>query len=260
MDGYIARNVGDGGAVVSRDLLDCDLLEWTCWLGRRLLRGLIPNECRQRQKREAASEVPARAALDDLRSRVSVADVGSHGAGLGAVARKLGNGGWGAGRGQAGQDMLRKNGFGMGGHLQLFGEAGGDERKLVAAGRVFPAVRQIVFEWRLDGPRASGGEVLFCAAFGGAQLPVAFRHRPTLERMQKAFEAPTMLRPLALADAQRVQVIIADLDSDVAAYFDAAEWESSKHDDISLHEVRTALASIEGSLADAAIASREERF
>jgi hypothetical protein len=50
------------------------------------------------------------------------------------------------------------------------------------------------------------------------------------------------------------------VDSDVAAYFDATEWEASKHDDISLQEVRASLSSIEGSLSDAVIASREERF
>ncbi len=84
--------------------------------------------------------------------------------------------------------------------------------------------------------------------------------------MQKSFEAVYengVLRPLAplpLANAQRVQVTIADVDSDVAAYFDATEWEASKHDDISLQEVRASLSSIEGSLSDAVIASREERF
>ena len=84
--------------------------------------------------------------------------------------------------------------------------------------------------------------------------------------MGKTFEAVyengvlRPLVPLALAKEQRVQVTIADLDSDVAAYFDATEWEASKHDDISLQEVRAALSSIEGSLSDAVIASREERF
>ncbi|MEO8659357.1 MAG: antitoxin family protein [Bryobacteraceae bacterium] len=84
--------------------------------------------------------------------------------------------------------------------------------------------------------------------------------------MQKTFEAVyengvlRPLAPLALANAQRVQVTIADVDSDVAAYFDPGEWEASKHDDISLQEVRAALSSIEGSLSDAVLASREERF
>jgi len=68
------------------------------------------------------------------------------------------------------------------------------------------------------------------------------------------------LTPLALANAQHVQVTIAEAGADVAAYFDVGEWEASKCDDISLHEVRAALSSIEGSLSDAVIASREERF
>jgi len=84
--------------------------------------------------------------------------------------------------------------------------------------------------------------------------------------MHKTFEAVyengvlRPLVPLALANAQHVQVTIAEVDSDVAAYFDAAEWEASKHDDISLQDVQSALSSIEGSLSDAVIASREERF
>jgi predicted DNA-binding antitoxin AbrB/MazE fold protein len=84
--------------------------------------------------------------------------------------------------------------------------------------------------------------------------------------MHKTFEAVyengvlRPLVPLALVNAQHVQVTIADVDTDIAAYFDDAEWEASKHDDISLQEVRAALFSIEGSLSDAVIASREDRF
>lgn len=84
--------------------------------------------------------------------------------------------------------------------------------------------------------------------------------------MQKTFEAiyeNGVLRPLAplsLANAQHVQVTIVDVDTDIASYFDAREWEASKHDDISLQEVRVALSSIQGSLSDAVIASREERL
>ena len=70
--------------------------------------------------------------------------------------------------------------------------------------------------------------------------------------------------PLSLANAQHVQVTIdqvdADVATDIAAYFKPGEWEASKLDDISLQEVRTALSSIQGSLSDAVIASREERF
>jgi predicted DNA-binding antitoxin AbrB/MazE fold protein len=84
--------------------------------------------------------------------------------------------------------------------------------------------------------------------------------------MQKTFEAVYengVLRPLVplpLANAQHVQVTIADVDNDIAAYFDAAEWEASKFDDISLQDVRLALSSIQGSLSDAVVASREERY
>jgi predicted DNA-binding antitoxin AbrB/MazE fold protein len=52
--------------------------------------------------------------------------------------------------------------------------------------------------------------------------------------MQKTFEAVYengVLRPLvpiAIANSQHVQVTIGDLDTDVAAYFDADEWEASK--------------------------------
>ena len=51
-----------------------------------------------------------------------------------------------------------------------------------------------------------------------------------------------------------------EVDSDVADSFDAAEWEASMHDDISLQDVRAALSSIKGSLSEAVIASHEERF
>jgi predicted DNA-binding antitoxin AbrB/MazE fold protein len=87
--------------------------------------------------------------------------------------------------------------------------------------------------------------------------------------MPKTFEAVyengvlKPLVPLDLANRQHVQVTIAplpDLADDIAAYFDPEEWEASKRDDVSLHEVRRALASIRGSLSDAVIASRDERL
>jgi predicted DNA-binding antitoxin AbrB/MazE fold protein len=87
--------------------------------------------------------------------------------------------------------------------------------------------------------------------------------------MEKSFEAVYengVLRPLealTLANRQHVQVTIAmmpNADDDVAAYFDPAEWEASKTDNVSLAEVRRATSSIRGSLADAVIASRDERF
>jgi predicted DNA-binding antitoxin AbrB/MazE fold protein len=69
-----------------------------------------------------------------------------------------------------------------------------------------------------------------------------------------------VLRPLeclALPNMQHVLVTISA--DDVAGYFEPEEWEAAKRDDISLQEVRRALSSIPGSLADAVIASREER-
>jgi hypothetical protein len=60
---------------------------------------------------------------------------------------------------------------------------------------------------------------------------------------------------LALPNLQGDLVTI----DDIADYFEPEEWEAAKHDDISLPEVRRALSSIQESLADAVIASREER-
>jgi predicted DNA-binding antitoxin AbrB/MazE fold protein len=86
--------------------------------------------------------------------------------------------------------------------------------------------------------------------------------------MRKTFEAvyeDGVLRPLealGLANRQLVQVTIVgtpDVAGDIGAYFEPEEWEASKHDQISLDEVRRALSSIRGSLSDAVIASRNER-
>jgi predicted DNA-binding antitoxin AbrB/MazE fold protein len=86
--------------------------------------------------------------------------------------------------------------------------------------------------------------------------------------MGKTFEAVYengVLRPLealTISNRQHVLVTIADVPTtagDVAAYFEPEEWEAAKHDDIGLDDVRQALASIPGSLADAVIASRDER-
>ena len=87
--------------------------------------------------------------------------------------------------------------------------------------------------------------------------------------MQKSVEAvyeDGVLRPLealTLTDQQHVQVMIAEMADpveDIAAYFDPEEWEASKTDRISLAEVHQATSSIRGSLADAVIASRDERL
>ena len=86
--------------------------------------------------------------------------------------------------------------------------------------------------------------------------------------MEKTFEAVDedgVLRPLeklAISNMQHVLVTIFDVPAtaaDVAGYFKLEEWEAAKHDDIGLDEARQALASIPGLLADALIASREER-
>ncbi|HWF09295.1 MAG TPA: hypothetical protein VG297_12580 [Bryobacteraceae bacterium] len=53
--------------------------------------------------------------------------------------------------------------------------------------------------------------------------------------------------------------ISGDTGDDVADCFEPEEWKAAKNDDVSLHEVRRALSSIAGSLADGVIASREER-
>ena len=74
-----------------------------------------------------------------------------------------------------------------------------------------------------------------------------------------------VLRPLEslpLPNGQHAFVTIASTPAtadDVAGYFEPEEWEAAKHDDVSLQEVRRALSSIPGSLADAVITSREER-
>jgi predicted DNA-binding antitoxin AbrB/MazE fold protein len=74
-----------------------------------------------------------------------------------------------------------------------------------------------------------------------------------------------VLRPLeslTLPNRQHLLVTVSGAPAsaeDVAACFEPEEWEAAKHDDISLQEVRRALSSIPGSLADAVIASREER-
>ena len=70
------------------------------------------------------------------------------------------------------------------------------------------------------------------------------------------------LESLALADSQRVLVTISDgtaTADEVPRHFEPEEWEAATQDDVSLEEVRRALSSIPGSLADAVIASREER-
>jgi predicted DNA-binding antitoxin AbrB/MazE fold protein len=86
--------------------------------------------------------------------------------------------------------------------------------------------------------------------------------------MDKTFEAVYengVLRPieaLRLPENLHVMVKIVDLSTngqDLAGYFSPEEWDSAARDQVSLEEVRQALSSIPGSLADAVIASRDER-
>ena len=73
-----------------------------------------------------------------------------------------------------------------------------------------------------------------------------------------------VLRPLeslTLSYLQHVLVTISPFPEtgETAGYFEPEEWQATKHDEISLQEVRRALSSIPGSLAEAVIESREER-
>jgi hypothetical protein len=74
-----------------------------------------------------------------------------------------------------------------------------------------------------------------------------------------------VLRPhetLAISNRQHVLLTISDVaatGADVAGYFEPEDWEAAKHDDIGLDDVRRALASIPGSLAEAVIDAQEER-
>ncbi len=85
--------------------------------------------------------------------------------------------------------------------------------------------------------------------------------------MQKTFEAVYengVLRPLEALDLpnqQHVRVTIASEPAcDASVYFNPDEWEASKQDNVSLAEVRRALSSIQGSLSEAVVSSRRERF
>ena len=71
------------------------------------------------------------------------------------------------------------------------------------------------------------------------------------------------MEPLELLHSQHVQVTIStkpEFGDSIADYFKPEEWEAAKQDDISLEQVRAALASISGSLSATIIESREERF
>ena len=65
------------------------------------------------------------------------------------------------------------------------------------------------------------------------------------------------LEPLTLPDKSSVLVTIEP--DDVSAFFTEAELADAKADTVTLAEVRAALSSIQGSLSDAVIQSRDDR-
>jgi predicted DNA-binding antitoxin AbrB/MazE fold protein len=84
------------------------------------------------------------------------------------------------------------------------------------------------------------------------------------KRLQAVYKDGVLqpLEPVLLEERQQVTLTITDaapLGQDVKGYFTAEEWSRAERDDISLAQVRQALSTISGSLADAVIALREER-
>ena len=70
------------------------------------------------------------------------------------------------------------------------------------------------------------------------------------------------LKSLRLEESKQVTVTIEEpcaTGEDVSSYFSADEWGAARHDDISIDEVRAALAGRKGSRSDAVISLREER-
>jgi hypothetical protein len=65
-----------------------------------------------------------------------------------------------------------------------------------------------------------------------------------------------------LEELQQVTVTISEAiatGGDVSGYFTIEEWEQAARDSVSVEEVRQALSTISGSLAEAVIAGRQER-
>lgn len=84
------------------------------------------------------------------------------------------------------------------------------------------------------------------------------------KRLQAVYKDGVLrpLEPLALEEKQQVTVTISETvpgSQEIAGYFSPEEWAEAAHDDVSLEEVRQALSTISGSLADAVIALRRER-
>ena len=86
--------------------------------------------------------------------------------------------------------------------------------------------------------------------------------------MEKSFQAVYQdgalepLEALPLEERQQVTLTLSDptlAGQDLAGYFTPEEWALAVHDEISLDEVRQALSTISGSLADTVIALRQGR-
>lgn len=86
-----------------------------------------------------------------------------------------------------------------------------------------------------------------------------------MERRVWAVYKGGVLKPLEaldLQDEQRVIVTIANrviTGQDVTGYFSPEELAAAVQDDVSIEDVRRALSTISGSLADAVVSLREER-
>jgi predicted DNA-binding antitoxin AbrB/MazE fold protein len=86
-----------------------------------------------------------------------------------------------------------------------------------------------------------------------------------MERRLQAVYTNGVLLPLEalpLEDKQQVTVTISDPSTGgrhITGYFSPEEWAEAAQDDVSLDEVRRALSTMSGSLADAIIALRQER-
>jgi predicted DNA-binding antitoxin AbrB/MazE fold protein len=86
-----------------------------------------------------------------------------------------------------------------------------------------------------------------------------------MEKTLQAIYKDGVLQPLEalpLEERQQVTVTITEpipADQDIGGYFTPEEWAEALHDDVSLDEVRRALSTISGSLAEAVTNLREER-
>jgi predicted DNA-binding antitoxin AbrB/MazE fold protein len=84
------------------------------------------------------------------------------------------------------------------------------------------------------------------------------------KRLQAVYKDGVLqpLEPVLLEERQQVTLTITDaaaVGQDVKGYFTPEEWSKAERDDVSLEQVRQALATISGSLSEAVIALRQER-